>query len=136
MKARYQALTIAVGLTIAASACTAGHTADTKESGGTLLLVSQDKRDGVSGPQAEFRGVLLVSDDNCLQGRTPDGRIFNIEFPAGTHLNEAGDIDLGFATVPLGDEVSLGGGYSEDPELTKSLPQSCRTDTTFRVYSA
>ena len=136
MKARYQAVTMAVGLTIAASACTPGHTADTKESGGILLLVSQDKRDGVSGPEAEFRGVLLVFDENCLQGRAPNGRIFNIEFPAGTHVNEVGDIDLGFATVPLGDEVSLGGGYSEEPELTKTLPQPCRTGTTFRVYSA
>ncbi|MBM7780553.1 hypothetical protein [Arthrobacter tumbae] len=101
-----------------------------------ILLISDSKRDGKSGPEALFRGVLLVGEDDCLQGHASDGTILNIEFPAGTHFNEAGAIDMGFATVTLGDEVSLGGGYSQDSELTESLPESCRTDTTFRVYSA
>jgi hypothetical protein len=101
-----------------------------------MLLVSEEERDGRSGPEAAFEGVLVVTDDNCLRGKAADGTILNVEFPAGTHFNDTGEIDMGFATVAVGEEVLLGGGYSEDPTLASSLPEACRTGHTFRCYSA
>ena len=136
MEARRLALTLAILCALTVSACSSEQVSGSDESDAVILLISDARRDGRSGPEALFRGVLLVGQDDCLQGHAPDGKIFNIEFPAGTHFNEAGAIDMGFATVTLGDEISLGGGYSEDAELTESLPESCRTGTTFRVYSA
>jgi hypothetical protein len=71
-----------------------------------------------------------------LEGHAPDGTIYNIEFPAGTRINDAGEVDIGFDTIPLGQDISLGGGYSERPELAESLPEPCRRDVTFMVYSS
>ncbi|WP_323959376.1 hypothetical protein GC088_12690 [Arthrobacter sp. JZ12] len=134
VRRRLLALTVLCAFTL--TACGSGQVAGTNGSDTVILLISESERDGKSGPEALFRGVLRVGDDNCLQGHALDGKVFNIEFPAGTHFNEAGALDMGFATVTIGDEISLGGGYSERPELTESLPESCRTGTTFRVYSA
>ncbi|WP_434995152.1 hypothetical protein [Arthrobacter sp. Ld5] len=136
MKSRYVVIAVLLIGGQPLTACTPEIVGGAYESTALELLVSDEQRDGRSGPEALFEGVLLVSEDECLQGHARDGTIYNIEFPAGPHMNDVGEVDIGFDTIPLGEDISLGGGYSERSELTESLPKACREDVTFMVYSS
>ncbi len=136
MKARCFALAVVFAGAQSVTACTPGAAGGKYESTALKVLISDEQRDGRSGPEAAFEGVLLASRDECLLAHASDGTIYNIQFPAGTHFNDAGELDMGFDTVPLGQQVSLGGGYSEEPGITESLPSSCRTGVTFMVYTS
>lgn len=116
------------------TACFSGNGSTKDVSRGVVLLVSSQGSDGRSGPQAAFDGSLIIAEDNCLQGQAADGATLNVMWPSGTHINHAGDIDTGFGAVQLDTSVTLGGSYIEAGELTKPLPESCRTGTTFHVH--
>ncbi|MHA7279882.1 hypothetical protein ACX80H_09035 [Arthrobacter sp. MDT2-2] len=136
VKGRYFVLALALIGGQSMTACTTEAAGGLQESSALQVLVSDEQRDGRFGPEALFESVLLTSKDECLLAHASDGTIYNIEFPAGTHFNDAGELDIGFDTIPLGQQVSLGGGYSEAPELTEALPGSCTTGATFMVYTS
>jgi hypothetical protein len=100
-----------------------------------VLIISAEVRDGRSGPEALWEGVVVIADSGCVRGRMKNGSYYNLEFPAGTHFDDSGRIDMGFATVVIGEEVAFGGGYMTESSPSTDRPDSCVAGSTFQVYT-
>lgn len=102
---------------------------------GGVLFISDEVRDGRSGPEALWEGVVVIADSGCVQGRIKDGSYYNSEFPAGTQFDDSGRIDMGFATIVIGKGVAFGGGYMTEASPSTNRPSSCVTGSTFQVHT-
>lgn len=107
-----------------------------------MLLINPDSGVENFEMEAGFEGTLLLSDENCVIGRTVEGRDMALVFPAGTSLQggnpltvevEGRSIEVG---IPL--SVTLGGGVISQGQLGKLLekaPEQCRREETFYVQT-
>lgn len=101
---------------------------------------------GDAFPDALIAGKLVWSPDGCLSVETPDG-MYLLQMPGGTTVRDDSIVLDDGSVVPIGDQVSWGGGYGE-PRYTESgelvggaaeLPAGCVTDeiaivNPFRLY--
>ncbi|MDN4611807.1 hypothetical protein [Arthrobacter burdickii] len=78
---------------------------------------------------------MIIADSGCVQGRMKDGSYYNLEFSAGTHFDDSGRIDMGFATVAIGEDVAFGGGYMTEASPSTHRPGSCVAGSTSQVYT-
>ncbi|MCW2131911.1 hypothetical protein [Arthrobacter sp. VKM Ac-2550] len=107
-----------------------------------MLLVNPDSGVENFEMEAGFDGTLLLSDENCVIGRTVEGRDMALVFPAGTSFQggnpltvevEGRSIEVG---IPM--SATLGGGVISQGQLGKLLeeaPEQCRREETFYVQT-
>lgn len=97
------------------SACSTGENHAVDANGGpevTFDTYSFDERTGA--PEALFEGTLHYPDDGGqIYGENHEGRLIGMVFPEGTTYLAERDVleSPGEGEIPLGSDVSLGGGY-------------------------
>jgi hypothetical protein len=107
---------------------------------GEMLLVHPRSAQANSVMEAAFDGTLVIGEDDCVTGRTSDGRDFGLLFPAGAQFG-AGDpptVEVENHSLRIGDLVSFGGGYLSRSDIGKILggaPDQCLREETFYVQT-
>ncbi|MUK02226.1 hypothetical protein GM708_09995 [Vibrio cholerae] len=141
MKRLHVLLAGLIGVGLSMAACTPAS--DTPIGDGSkerILLISDERRDGINGPEALFEGVLTLTEDNCVVGEATDGTIMNLEFPADTTISsdDPDVVVMSFGELRIGDNVSLGGGGGGPPAFERALdqlPETCRFEQVFSIYT-
>jgi hypothetical protein len=107
---------------------------------GEMLLVHPRSAQANSVMEAAFDGTLVVGEDDCIIGRTSDGRDFGLLFPAGARFG-AGDpptVEVEGHSLRVGHLVSFGGGSLSRSDIGKILggaPDQCLREETFYVQT-
>ena len=107
---------------------------------GEILLLNPRSTGENYEMEAAFEGTLVVGEDDCIIGRTSDGRDFGLLFPAGARF-ETGDppaVEVEGHSLRVGDLVSFGGGSLSRSDIGKLLggaSDQCLREETFYVQT-
>lgn len=76
-------------------------------------LFMKETRDEDAAPQSVFEGRLSIDQTTgVVVGTMKDGNVVGIVFPAGsTIVDNDSAVRLRYSTVPIGADISIGGGY-------------------------
>jgi hypothetical protein len=107
---------------------------------GEILLVNPNSGTENSTMEAAFDGILLLTEDNCIAGKTDYGLDAGLIFPAGARFGDGEPltVEVEGKTFEIGSTVSLGGGFLPLEHLKKvigDLPEGCLQDSMFYVQT-